>query len=90
MRKQIVKVTEAARSFQNLIDRVRDHGQDFEIQLGRDIVARIVPAGPGDLPVAELGRIFSELPRLEPGDVEAFAQDVRRLRQEMRSARSAC
>lgn len=90
MKKQIVNATDAARSFPNLIDRVRDHGQEFEIQLGSDIVARIVPAGPGDLPVAELGRVFSELPRLEPRDAEAFAQDVRRLRQEMRSTRSAC
>jgi hypothetical protein len=90
MKKQIVKATEAARSFSNLINKVRYHGQQFEIQRGRDIVARIVPAGPGgDLPVADLNQMFTELPGLEPDDAEVFAQEVRRLRQEMRSAADA-
>jgi antitoxin (DNA-binding transcriptional repressor) of toxin-antitoxin stability system len=90
MKKQIVKATEAARSFSDLINRVRYHGQQFEIQRGRDIVARIVPAEPrGDLPVAELNQVFADVPRLDRDDAEAFSQDVRRLRDEMRSAGDA-
>jgi len=85
MKNQIVGVSEAARSFSDLIDRVLCHSQQFDIQRGRDIVACLVPPEPRtNLPVAQLNEVFAELPRLERNDREAFAQQVQLLREEMR------
>ncbi len=55
MKKEIIKATEAARSFSELINRVRYHGQQFALQRGRDIVAcRVPPRPPSELPIAQL------------------------------------
>ena len=83
MKREIVKATEAARSFSDLLDRVCYQGHRFDIQRGRDIVASLVPPGPrGDLPVGQLNQVFAELPRLDPDDAKAFARQIRLLRQE--------
>jgi len=90
MKKEAITATEAARSFSDLLNRVYYQGQQFDIQRGRDIVACLVPPGPkGDLPVGQLNQVFAELPRLDLDDAEAFAREIRLLRQEMRSPADA-
>ena len=90
MKKEIIKATEAARSFSALINRVRYHGQQFDIQRGREIVASLVPAGPsGELPIAQLNEVFAELPRLDTADAEAFVNEVQLIRQHMRPPQDA-
>ena len=85
MRKKIIKATEAARSFSALINRVRYHGEQFEIQRGREIVACLVPPGPAtELPIADLNQVWAELPRLDEEDAQAFTEEIQALRRRMR------
>lgn len=41
-----ITATEAARSFSDLLNRVRYRGEAFEVMRGREIVACLVPPGP--------------------------------------------
>ena len=76
-----VTVTEAARRFFELLNRVRYQGRSFEVARGSEVVARLVPAHPpAVVQVADLDRILSALAPLDDEDGVQFEHDVRSLR----------
>jgi antitoxin (DNA-binding transcriptional repressor) of toxin-antitoxin stability system len=80
---KVVSATEAARTFSELINKVRYLGETIEIQRGRDIVARLVPPGPPKIiSMSEMNDFFSSLPHLDSDDGDAFAADLAKIRQE--------
>ena len=71
-----IDLTEATRLFPDLVNRVSDHGETFELVQGNHVVARLGPARPAShVQVRHLRSVFGELPGLEE-DVEAFVRDV--------------
>ena len=84
---ETITATEAARKFSEILNRVRYQGQTFEIRRGRHIIARIGPTGtPRSVKASELPEIFASLPKLESEELEAFEQDLLRVRSELVSA----
>jgi antitoxin (DNA-binding transcriptional repressor) of toxin-antitoxin stability system len=66
---KVVSATEAARTFSELLNKVRYLGETIEIQRGRDIVARLVPPGPPkNISLSELNNFLASLPHLESAD----------------------
>ena len=74
-----ISVTQAARQFSDLIKRVVHQGASFELQRGKKVVARLVPAKPPSVRAGDLHRLFAELPRLGE-DADAFAKDLEAIR----------
>ena len=73
-----INVTQAARNLSELLNRVAYQGASFELTRGGRRIARLVPPGPPkEVKVSDLNALFDRLPRLDPGDIEAFAQDIR-------------
>ena len=64
--------TEAARSFSELLSRVRDGGEEFIVERGGQPICRIVPARPVRCTVADFVRFLREGPKPDPG----FYDDV--------------
>jgi antitoxin (DNA-binding transcriptional repressor) of toxin-antitoxin stability system len=80
---KVISATEAARTFSELLNKVRYLGETIEIQRGRDIVARLVPPGPMKIiSMSELNIFLASLPHLESEDAEAFAADLATIRHE--------
>jgi len=78
-----IDVTQAARQFSDILNRVYYQGISFELERNNRIVARLVPAtAPAIVMVSELNRLFAELPGLDE-DAEAFAVDVQSIRREI-------
>jgi antitoxin (DNA-binding transcriptional repressor) of toxin-antitoxin stability system len=76
-----IKATEVARRLSEILNRVKYQGHGFEVTRGREVVARIVPAGSSRrLKVSELARVFQEIPRLEAGERKAFRKDLKAIR----------
>jgi antitoxin (DNA-binding transcriptional repressor) of toxin-antitoxin stability system len=57
-----ISATEAARSFSDLLRRVRQRGESFVIERRGEVVCRIVPAGPRQCTVADLVRVLKSAP----------------------------
>lgn len=82
---QTIKATDAARSFSDVINKVRYQGYSFNIQRGREIVAKITPPGPTTaLKVADLNDFFAQLPHLDKKDKLDFDKDVKQIRSEIK------
>ncbi len=77
-----VSVTELLRNFSDLLNRVVYRGEHLVLTRGNRVVAELrpVPVGRrlGDLP-----DVLASLPRLAPGDAEAFARDIDEARAEL-------
>lgn len=83
---ETVNVTQAARQFSELLNRVAYQGSTFELQRGGKPVARLVPAGPtGRISVAGLNDFFATLPSLGD-DSERFERDLASLREALPKA----
>jgi antitoxin (DNA-binding transcriptional repressor) of toxin-antitoxin stability system len=79
MAAKTITATEAARSFSDVLNQVRYQGTEFDIVRGKDVVARLVPAGPpGGVALDRLNELVRALPRLGPGEAELFARDIER------------
>ena len=84
-----INATEAARNFSEILNRVKYQGQSFEIKRGREIVARIVPAGPPrSLEIVDLTRFFQSLPPLSESERRSFRKDLRALRRRVPKPRN--
>ena len=70
---KVVTATEAARSFSDLLNRVRYRGESFVIRRGSEEVGRLVPPAPGR--GTTLRALAEELRQLGSPD-EAFADDL--------------
>ena len=74
-----ITATEAARSFSDVLNRVRYQGMEFDILRGKEVVARLVPAAPkGGVDLDRLNELTRALPRLGPREGERFARDIER------------
>ena len=73
-----INATEVARNFSDVLNQVKYQGTTFDVIRGRDVVARIVSAGPaGGLKVSDLNNLFAMLPHLDEDDTAAFEHDIR-------------
>lgn len=73
MREKTISATEAARSFSEVLNQVQYREASFSIERGKKIVARLVPAAlPAGLSLAELNRLFADLPGLTPAEARKW------------------
>jgi antitoxin (DNA-binding transcriptional repressor) of toxin-antitoxin stability system len=74
-----ISATDAARRFSEFLNQVRYQGVEFDIVRGKEVVARLVPAGPpGGVALDRLDELTRSLPRLGPREAERFALDIER------------
>ncbi len=77
-----LSVTQAARQFSDLLNRVFYQGSVVELERGNRVIARICPAAPASrLQVKDLSNFFQELPSLGE-DAERFAEDLSEIRKQ--------
>ncbi len=75
-----VNVTQAARQFSDLLNRIFYQGVSFELERGNKTIARLCPvAAPRQVAVRDLNRLFAALPHLNE-DAESFDQDLDAIR----------
>ncbi|HXH54142.1 MAG TPA: antitoxin [Gammaproteobacteria bacterium] len=73
----LITVTEAVRSFADIIGRVYYKGDEYNIKKGNQIVAHIGPSkNRSTLSISELNSFFASCPTLLPGDAQDFEQDI--------------
>ncbi len=61
--KSHISATEAARSFSELMNRVRYRGESFIVERGGKPICEILPARPAKFSGAELARLLRSLPK---------------------------
>lgn len=81
--KTSLSVTETARNFSDIINRVTYKGERFILLKGKKAVAEISPIK-GGRPLSELPEILEKLPALSKKEAESFAKDLEQLHQENR------
>lgn len=73
---QLITVTEAVRSFTDIIGRVYYRGEEFDIKKGTQIVAHLGPSkNRPTLKISELNSLFSQF-TLSQEECEEFAKDL--------------
>ncbi len=77
MKDLTLTVTEAARGFSDLINRVHYRGESAVLTKNGRAVARIVPAGPTPITGAELAKRLKEGPHLSVKEANAFERDLK-------------
>ncbi len=79
--KKTITVTDAVKSFSDIVGRVYYKRETFDIKKGANIVARLSPVGiAAGLKVKDLNTFFLDSPRLAEEDIEAFEKDAGALR----------
>ena len=70
-------VTEFSRGLSNFLNQVQYQGQTLDIQRGKKLVARVLPAGAADgFPIDRLDALLAKGPRLSTAERQAMAADV--------------
>lgn len=82
--KTSLTVTETARNFSDIINRVTYKGERFILLKGKRAVAEISPIK-GGRPLSELPEILAKLPSLSAKEAESFAKDLEQLHHENRA-----
>jgi len=75
-----VSVTDAARNFSDLVNRVFYTGESATLVRNGVPVARVVPAGPPITPASLLAEAWGRLPHLTPAEAGRFAADIAKAR----------
>ncbi|MDQ7859349.1 MAG: antitoxin [Armatimonadota bacterium] len=76
-----LSVTDAARSFSEILGRVRFRGERFILLKGGKPVAELGPTeAAAPVRLGELPGVLEALPHLDPDDVERFADDLEAVR----------
>ncbi len=83
MRDRVITVTQAARNFADLINRVYYRHESALLMKNGVAVARIVPVEPRRVTGAELADLICDIPHLPPDEAEAFAADIEAARREL-------
>jgi antitoxin (DNA-binding transcriptional repressor) of toxin-antitoxin stability system len=65
-----ITATEAARSFSELMNRVRYRGESFVVERGGKPICEILPAGPPTFSGRDLATLLRSLPRPDDGYFE--------------------
>ena len=76
-------VTEAARAFSDLINRVVYRGDTAILTRNGSVVARIVAEPRHETTGLNLAAALESAPRLSPGEAAAFADDIEAARREL-------
>lgn len=58
-----ISATQAARTFSDLLNRVRYRGEEFVIERGGEPVGRLIPARPATRTVADLVQLLRSIPK---------------------------
>ncbi len=83
MNERTLTVTEAARNFADLINRVYYRHESALLLKNGTPVARIVPVQPVRRTAAEIAALWDNLPHLTPEEAESFARDIEQARREL-------
>ena len=74
-----ISATEAARSFSDILNRVRYRGEEFVIERGGEAVCRMIPAtAPTRATGRQMAAVVRDLPRPDAEFVAHVAEAVRR------------
>jgi prevent-host-death family protein len=73
--KSRISATEAARSFSELMNRVRYRGESFVVERSGKPICEIVPAKPAKFSGAELAKLLRSLPRPDE-EYLAFVEEL--------------
>lgn len=76
--KNRVSVTEAARNFSEIVNRVRYRGEEFIVERRHQPVCRIVPVGPLHATLAGLAELLRTIPKPDAGYFRAVEQAIRK------------
>jgi len=76
VKERTLSVTEAARGFSDLVNRVRYRGESAVLTKNAIPVARVVPAGPPPITFGEFIKRFRPGTHLSPAEADAFARDL--------------
>lgn len=72
-----VTVTEFSRGLSNFLNQVQYQGQTLDIQRGKKLVARLLPAGaPNGFPIDLLDNMLAQGPQLSTSERRAMAEDL--------------
>jgi antitoxin (DNA-binding transcriptional repressor) of toxin-antitoxin stability system len=71
-----IGATQAARTFSDLINRVRYRGEEFVIERGGQPVCRVVPVRPVGRTVADLVQVLRSTPAPDPGYWDALEEII--------------
>ena len=76
-----INVTEVARNLSDILNRVRYQGKSFDIQRGKEVVARLGPVDPGSsVDASRLPEVLASLPPLSEEELREFGRDLEKLR----------
>ena len=78
MKEQTLSVTEAARGFSDLVNRVRYRGETAVLTKNGRAVARLVPVEPPPITFAELGKRWKPGTHLTPKEADAYERDIKK------------
>lgn len=81
MTEQTLTVTEAARGFSDLVNRVHYRGESAVLTKNGMAVARIVPVGPQSITAGELAKRWQPGSFLSPKEADALALDLEKGRE---------
>jgi prevent-host-death family protein len=73
-----ISATQAARTFSDLLNRVRYRGEEFVVERGGEPVCRIIPARPVARSVAELVGVLRSIPKPDAAYWDAVEEITRR------------
>jgi prevent-host-death family protein len=76
VKEQILTVTEAARGFSDLVNRVRYRGETAVLTKNGQPVARLVPIGPPPITGSEFAKLWKPGSFLTPAEADDFARDI--------------
>lgn len=90
MHHHTVTATEAARSLSQLVNKVLYQGQSFDIQRGKEIVARLLPPAPAstNMKIEQLNQLFSELPHLGDKENASLRKAIKQIRSKMKAPKN--
>lgn len=70
-------VTEFSRGLSNFLNQVQYQGQTLDIQRGKKLVARVLPAGAANgFPIDLLDKMLAQGPQLSTSERQAMAADL--------------
>lgn len=79
-------VTEFSRGLSNFLNQVQYQGQTLDIQRGKKLVARVLPAGTTDgFPIGKLDEMLAKGPQLSAAERQTMANDVAAVRANLAS-----
>ena len=85
-----LSVTEAARNFLDVVNRVFYRGESMDLTKGGKVVARLVPSEASHAPTGlEVAEMWKSIPHLSTEEADSFAHDVESARDSLNQAPSA-